>query len=248
MNLLEIVRHCLAFDGEIYGEYVRDVRINKKDCQHINIRIDPVYLVPFLNVLSLKYNVYTNDALQTDHYTKNYLVDGVDLRVLPMKRFDFRAIPCDFDCNMLAINNESMYVWKVYPEYRSKVDKLMWLCDRIHNRTFCLAHKNYNSITPPGSIVQNAYKLVQQGWMMDSNILKNTSWVVNKWKVFPIEAKMKCTECSICQDEFVAEDIVVNTCCNHNFHWVCRNDSLGLRHWAVTEKQITCPTCRSFMF
>ena len=34
-------------------------------------------------------------------------------------------------------------------------------------------------------------------------------------------------ECTICGSKFNDEDIVINTKCNHNFHWLCSND-IGL--------------------
>jgi hypothetical protein len=59
-------------------------------------------------------------------------------------------------------------------------------------------------------------------------------------------------ECAICQEDFLPDDIVVNTACNHNFHWFCRcggtGGKSGLYTWVHCEGQTSCPSCRSHMF
>lgn len=245
MNTADITVHCLAFDGDLYGECVREYQIMKQKASRLNIRIDPIYLTPFLNVLSLKYKIFANHT-NGAKYTRQYVIDGVEVNVLPFKRFDFRAMPCDFDCNLLALNNESIYVWKQYPVFKNVIDKVTWLTNRILNKRFCLVHKNYTE-TPPGDIIEKAKDMVVNGWIMDAVLLEKGSWLLNKWKSFPLEEKMKCSECAICQEEYSGEDIVIRTCCNHNFHWTCKNVG-GLKNWVCQENQHSCPKCRSNMF
>lgn len=242
----DIIRHVFAFDGDVYGECVRDIWVLRCTPGKITVRMDPVYHTPFMNVLTLKYQVQEKSE-STNSYMKWYDVDGMHLSVMPMKRFDFRAMPCTFECNMLAMNATSLYVWKSFPGIRHIIDKLYWVSKRILNKEFCLTHKCYTG-SSPWCAVEEAVGMVAQGWAMDAALLGEESWLVNRWGAMPNDRRMKCTECAICQEQYKADDIVVNTCCNHNFHWVCKNERLGLKKWVAGEKQDTCPACRALMF
>lgn len=245
---MDLEKMIMAFDGDLYGPYVRDVKVLKSHSNNIFFRIDPIYLGPFLNILSMTGVLVPAENTKFHRYAKRLCYnENTWLTVVPLRKFDFRAMHCNFDCDMIAWNNESMYVWKNYPTTRFMLGKLSWLEERIRRKVFCLMHKNYTEENVY-DIVEEAYALVSDGWTMDTCVLGNQSWEVNKWSSIPLEQKMKCTECVICQDEFRKDDIVVRTCCKHNFHWVCKNTCLGLKIWVFDKANATCPKCRSNMF
>ena len=119
-------------------------------------------------------------------------------------------------------------------------------------------------------LIDRSLRLVMRGWVMDDMLLGNKTWVLAQWNVLTNELKMVrnkydkekyeqmiCnTECAICNEEFKPTDIIINTKCNHNFHWndMCttylQNKTVrckGLKEW-VKRGKITCPVCRQFMF
>lgn len=244
----EIEKYVLAFDGDLFGAYVRDVKIQGSISNSICFRIDPIHMGPFLNVLSLHGNIVPVDNSENRYARTLMYNDIITLTIIPLRKFDFRAIPCNFDCDALAWNNECMYVWKNNPATRYMMDKLSWITERIKQKRFCLLQKNYVEDSVE-YVIEKAYNLVSNDWVMDTSILGKGSWTVNYWSVFPLEQKMQCTDCAICQDDFHQSDIVVRTCCSHNFHWRCRSKPLGLQSWVNTNKQhVTCPKCRLEMF
>jgi hypothetical protein len=143
--------------------------------------------------------------------------------------------------------------------------------DRIKDTTFCSLENSYLK-TPEQVIglIDRALRLVMRGWIMDDMLLGDKTWVLSQWNVLSNELKMVrkkydknkydqmvCNaECAICNEEFNPTDTVINTRCNHNFHWndMCAtylpNKSIrckGLKEW-VKRGKITCPVCRQFMF
>ena len=248
-QLRDIERHVMAFNGDLYGEYVRESRIEmKKNITSISFRIDPMFLTPFINTMSLKYPISSVESC-TRWYVHQYKIGGITANILPLKKFDFRATSCMFDCNILALNSDSMYVWKVVPCMRHMVDKISWILDRIRSKRFCLMTKSFMEDSTC-KIIETAVSLVGDGWIMDNEILgAKEGWVVNHWRNMPLERKQKCTECAICHEEIAADDIAINTCCNHNFHWNCKSAaSLGLKQWVHIGGRTSCPTCRTNIF
>lgn len=248
--LSDICRHIYAFEGEVYGSFIRDFRIlTRLDIDRINARIDPWYLVPLVNILSIKYRLKQSSEHDDNRRFNVYYnaTDFIQLHILPLKKFDFKCVPCNFDCNLLAENGSGLYLWRFYPSLRTIVDKFSFILDRIHQKKFCLVHK-VQTDTKVNDVVNIGYNLVMSGWTMDDVVLGKESWLISKWCDLPVERK-GCKECAICQDEFSPGDIVVNTVCNHNFHWFCPHQAkMGLFTWVNCENQLTCPSCRSNMF
>ena len=54
-------------------------------------------------------------------------------------------------------------------------------------------------------------------------------------------------KCVICGINFNPNCIVINTTCNHNFHWECGDEGIGLKYWILNHKN-NCPICRSDKF
>lgn len=243
--LHHIEKTVMAFDGELIGSYVRDAKLLLlPDTQVINIRVDPVFVKPLINVLLLGQNASAAAPSSEFEYGQQIVIDNkYKINIVALKKFDFRALPCHFDCNALALNNDSLYVWKNYPTTKNMLDKMSWFMDRIKSRTFCLMFKYYNNNERINNIVDEAYHLVANGWTMDAAILGPQSWLVSKWSQLDNDKRVKCVECAICQEDFLAGDIVIHTCCNHNFHWHC------IRKWVEEDQhRTTCPTCRGSMF
>ena len=92
---------------------------------------------------------------------------------------------------------------------------------------------------------------------MDDYHLKNKSSILFLWKNIDKNIKTSFKEddfkklkednfCSICNSDFKDEDLIINTKCNHNFHWdcnSCENNSSGIKNW-ISKFSNKCPICR----
>lgn len=191
--------------------------------------------------------------------------------IITMSRLEWMRLPCDFDVNIFAENSQSLYIRVPNYSLNKYSDRLNFVKDRINNTTFCSLEDCYSK-TPEQiiSLIDRALRLVLRGWVMDDTLLGDKTWVLAQWSVLSNQLKMVrmkydkdkyeqmvcSTECAICNEEFKPTDIVINTKCNHNFHWneMCAtylpNRSTrckGLKEW-VKRGKITCPVCRQFMF
>lgn len=199
----------------------------------------------------------------------------VHLDIIVMSRSEWMRLPCDFDVNLLAENSHSLFIRTPCLSLNRHADKLNYIMERIKGNTFCSLESSYTK-TPEQvmELIDRACKLVTRGWVMDDTLLKKGTWVVGTWQIMSNGLKMvrkgydkteydKMTfmkDCSICNEEFKRTDIVINTKCNHNFHWQeplhesasrsgCNNFVCckGLKEW-VSRGNITCPICRQLMF
>lgn len=203
----------------------------------------------------------------------------VYIDIVVMSRVEWMKLPCDFDVNILAENTHSLFIRVPYICLNKYTDRINYVMDRIKSNTFCCLESSYMK-TPEHvkTHIDKACKLVLRGWIMDDNLLGDATWVVGTWQIMSNGLrmvrrgydkneydKMVCAkECSICNEEFKKQDIVINTKCNHNFHWhepfpgrtfngktesssnvvaCCK----GLKEW-VCRGNITCPICRQVMF
>lgn len=203
--------------------------------------------------------------------TTSQRVPYVFVDIVMMSRMEWMRLPCDFDVNVLAENSHSLYIRVPYNSLNKYTDRLKFVRDRIQDTTFCALEDSFSK-TPEQIIglVDRALRLIMRGWIMDDTLLGNKTWVLSQWNVLSNELKMvrknydkdkyeqmTCSmECAICNEEFQPTDIVINTKCNHNFHWndLCAtylpNKSVrckGLKEW-VKRGKISCPVCRQFMF
>jgi hypothetical protein len=210
-------------------------------------------------------NIFYSTSSQTQR------VPYVFVDIVIMSRIEWVRLPCDFDVNVLTENSHSLYIRVPYNSLNKYNDKLNFVRERIKDTTFCSLEDSYMK-TPEQiiSLVDRALRLVMRGWVMDDMLLGDKTWVLSQWSVLSNGLKMVrkkydkekyeqmicSTECAICNEEFKPTDIVINTRCNHNFHWndICAtylpNKSVrckGLKEW-VKRGKITCPVCRQFMF
>jgi hypothetical protein len=145
------------------------------------------------------------------------------------------------------------------------------LLNRINNKIFSISYKEIY-INKHLKNINNSYNLVKKGYHMDDYILtkkikyckkynKNISSIIFfKWKNKEFIKSNKFRklynkkdydklfsqdECVICGNKFKNEDIVINTNCNHNFHWKSDNniECKGLENW-ITNHKHNCPICR----
>jgi hypothetical protein len=110
-------------------------------------------------------------------------------------------------------------------------------------------------------LMHQANDMVLEGWVMDDIYCKKSTWVTNRWDMFEsnpscirtcytpaeIHSMQNQDQCSLCHEKFHSESIVVNTSCNHNFHWKCSNDdnnTSGLFTWFHLQEKFICPYCR----
>ncbi len=196
----------------------------------------------------------------------------VYIDIVVMSRAEWMRLPCDFDINLLAENTHSLFLRIPYITLNQFTDKLNHVMDRIKQNTFCTLESSYAK-TPDQvkTLIDRACRFVSRGWVMDDSLVGDKIWVVGTWQYLSNGLRMvrkgynrseydkmiSMKDCSICNEEFKKSDIVINTKCNHNFHWQegmprggdvgCNSTCKGLKEW-VNRGNITCPICRQLMF
>jgi hypothetical protein len=269
----DLVTYVKAFNGDVYGSFVRDWKVLGEILKTLTIqaRLDPSYISVFLNLLSFKYRVMitksedflNNNIVVTclkisplNTNTFNFLQVTMEIVYIPKSRFHLQR--CDFDVNLLSENSTSMYIYKYdIPGTIHICDKIGYVKERICKHVFCLLNKTSMVLENPLSVnklVESAHKMISNGWIMDDHLLSDDSWILSTWVNLMLQKSRKrrilqngC-ECSLCQEDFEDNDIVLNTCCNHTFHWKCRNNQGGIKKWVEEHENISCPICRSNMF
>lgn len=202
----------------------------------------------------------------------------IKLRAVLIGKKAFRISTPNFDINMLTEDDCAMYVRNHNTaNMRYIIDKLTYLKERICLKTFSAVQRFYvqrilndignaNEIT---TMVEDAIDLINQGWTMDDRLIGTEAWIVTKWGLFlnrphkyrttlntkKLASIIENNQCSLCQEQFDDDSIVINTACHHSFHWICHSDveglgkSGGLKAWVEnTSSRQCCPCCRSFMF
>ena len=246
-----------AFYGDIFGEYLIKNRIlSVFDGNNLSCRIDPTYFSVFINVLALKYNLSLISVSNKQH---SYKVGNlVLLNVCSMNKREFKNILCDFDYELLAEDNQSMYLRNdLLPLI---VDKINFVRDRCLIRRFCLVSVVYPNKTSYdiAMLIEKAIAMCKNGWIMDDRSLGNYAWIVCNYEILmkqtscvrlTYDENMKnslcCIDkCALCHDNFKNTDVVFHTKCNHLFHWDC---SQGLKIWVQRQQKLCCPCCRTIM-
>ena len=137
------------------------------------------------------------------------------------------------------------------------MDKINVIKDRVCKKKFCAVEPIYAHLPPKqvACIIESAIKMVSNDWFMDDFVQKEKSWIVARWanvcnKALEIRQSVdikRCDECCLCQEKFKQDDIILNTVCNHNYHWNCGENS-GLVQWVKVQGKLSCPFCRNNMF
>jgi len=160
----------------------------------------------------------------------------------------------NIDLNYLSLNNNSLFLLDLFPYFNyNNLNKLSFnkILNRNSNKKFSFIFKSIN-LNQYINDLDIAYNNVKKNFIMDDIYINEIS-VFFKWKnvnknirtYYSEHEKNKLKnniECVICSSKFTSEDIVINTRCNHNFHWKCCNNS-GLKNW-ITNFKVSCPICR----
>lgn len=266
----ELILQTKAFQGDVFGSFVRDSQ-SRDICQEIDIRIEPCHLIPFINILSLKYDIISINHLKEFipmfsyaylvTFKNSFIFHPIKLTIHTIHKKLFKNTFSYFDVDLLVEDDSSLYIRNFPTNITFCIDKFSWIRDRILNKKFCIISNN-TSLKEIAYVIEKAIHMVKSGWTMDDILLFDKSWIVAKWIDFYFKCnnlrskydtdkinKLKsCDECCLCQEKFSHNDIVINTLCNHNFHWQCPNNEKGLSTWVKNQNKNTCPFCRNTMF
>lgn len=267
----DLISTTKMFGGDIFGSVVRDMRMcGRNDAKDVDIRIDYCYIKPFLTIINARYNVEplpTKVHNGVNVYSYNVCNRHTDVPFAPvvldivlMNPKMFRIAFTDFDVNLFSENDTCLYIRTVPQPIKYCADKMSLLKHRILNKSFSVV----DTFTPqklPSDIVDIVNKAIEMtlvgNWTMDDHYNRPT-WIVGKWDNIVIgkhrrkhtremyNQMVSLNECCLCHDRFKSNDVVLNTACNHNFHWMC-NANTGLKAW-VEQSKTCCPVCRCNMF
>lgn len=237
-TIIKYFIRILSFNYEIYKD-IEDVNNNK------------------INTYNLIYN-YLQD--------NKYKIKILKINIFPfslsnfLKHRNIEKLTYNLDCNQFFMNNNSLYLLcnknSLYPSSFQQLtfNNFNIHFSRIKNNKFSFTKKNLDFSEYLYNIDQ-AYSLVNNGWIMDDyHNNKNTSCILLKWKNKD-KNNYRCNfnlckynqlktndSCSICSTNFTDDCIIINTGCNHNFHWYCNNKH-GLKYW-IQHHNNSCPICR----
>lgn len=278
-----------SFNGNIFGEPIRDYYINYKllNKNYTDITFDNINIIfhnkniikYFIRIISNNYEIYKENNLIDDKYIKyetyilyyNYLADNkYNIKILKLNIFtnniciylknnNIYSLTNDLDCNQLATNDKSLFLImkddSLYHNlfYKNNFNNFNVVFNRVLNKRFSIVKKDFKFNNYINNI-DAAYNLLKQDWTMDDYYYNNICILFN-WKnkdsnnyrlKYSKEDynKLKSNEsCIICGSNFTNDCTVINTICNHNFHWYCNKDKHGLKYW-VENHNISCPICR----
>jgi hypothetical protein len=237
----------------------------------MHCRIDVYLFSVFMQVLNLNFDVETF-PIQFNEYiglTKQFVVKPknnaytnehapkVILEVCYQATPEWSKLPCDFDVHLLAENASSVFLRSNYTCLDKFVDKIGHIQRRISLRKFTLLDATAcKTVEKLRVLIDRAQGMIQRGWMMDDLLYGDQAWNINLWLSYQMRPKacrvfhdkkkldslLSLDECPLCNEHFKECDIVINTRCNHNFHW-CNNRCKGLSEW-LKRGNISCPVCR----
>lgn len=163
------------------------------------------------------------------------------------------------DINLLSLQDEGLNLVKYHSNKKlSNIEqkntnyfKFNSILNRVINKRFSFI-ENYDN-----NIFYNLDKcidLIFNDWIMDDFHLLDETSVLFLWKNLnnnirtsyndnDLEKMNNCNTCSICTVKFKDNDLVINTKCNHNFHWDCNNFNSGIKNW-ILKFSHKCPICR----
>lgn len=276
LAILDVVNHLKGFYCDIMGGFVYNWRVlGIMKNEPLIFRIVPQFLPMLLNMMSMKYHI-TQEHVPGEYpfiYTyvlesKTTVISKIVIKALFMSKRTFRTYSCDFDINLLAEDDSCMYVRAFPLSMRFILDKLTFIKERVCQKRFCIVEKISNGKTTReiSNIIESAIRLTENGWFMDDFLLRSNAWVVARWGDLKRRTQFhrssydrekgiqlqNCDECCLCQEKFRDSDVVLNTPCNHNHHWICSPDNShipsGLKCWVHDQNKLCCPCCRADMF
>jgi hypothetical protein len=202
-------------------------------------------------------------------HTSQQSEHSIILEIGFLSRIEWLRLPCNLDVNLFAESSSSRYLRSEYHALRRFVDRFDFITQRIEHMKFCLIDMTAcKSIEQIRVFIDKVLDMIEKGWTMDDLIWGDDSWIINKWLTMQlrpkdvrtkysdskIERMLSQNECMLCNERFHPLDIVINTRCNHNFHWSCCHNTAdgsirchGLVEWVKRDKT-SCPCCRTVMF
>lgn len=258
-----------AFNGDIYGNILtlneHDI-LDASNLMTVHCRIDLFLFSVFVQVLNLHFDVQSFPLVFSElmGINKQYIIKlktNPDIKVILDVCFqpsiEWSKLPCDFDVHLLAENATSIFLRANYICLDKYVDKIGFVKKRIDQRTFTILDASMCRTTEKVKLlIDRSQNMVQRGWIMDDCLYGDAIWNVNQWltyqmrphacRVFHDKKALNLltsfNECPLCNEHFNACDIVINTKCNHNFHW-CNSRCRGLSEW-LKRGNLSCPVCR----
>jgi hypothetical protein len=258
-----------AFNGDVYGNILtldqRDL-MNSSQTLVIHCRVDIYLFGVFIQVLNLHFDVESFPMVFNEFMgiNKQYIITPkgkpdkkIMLDVCFQAAIEWSKIPCDLDVHLLAENASSVFLRSNYICLDKFVDKIGFVKKRIEQKKFTLLDASLCRTTEKlRLLVDRSESMIQRGWVMDDILYGEAIWNINMWLTYKIrphacrvfhnkkklEMLTSLNECPLCNEEFTTCDIVINTKCNHNFHW-CNNRCKGLSEW-LKRGNISCPVCR----
>ena len=172
--------------------------------------------------------------------------------------YNISKLTNNIDLNLLAFNQNSLFLLQLFSYYNFNNYNNMFkysfnnIYNKKFNKRFSILFKQ-NNLSNYINNLDYAYNIIKKNFIMD-DIYDNNISIFFKWGNIDnnvrlyysekdIEHFKNITECTICSSKFNTDDIVINTRCNHNFHWECCNNTGGLKNW-IENFKISCPICR----
>lgn len=257
-NIDKVVKTAEIFNAKILGDFI-PLHFFKKKINNINnYDFEDIIIVfnnyndseVFIRLLRNIFEVYTNN-------NSNYIIflnhNNEYIRMINLYIYYDENITQLYNYYCLDINSlylSSTGINIIQNKYIDSIDNLQITINRISEKKFSLIDDYDDNIL---DIYDKCIQLLHKDWIMDDKYLKKNSSVLFKWNNKNNDIRLYHNEnernnmnsqnvCSICSNEFKEHDIVVNTKCNHNFHWNCDN-SAGIKNWIINYSH-KCPICR----
>lgn len=267
--LQSLKRTVKAFNGEVYGSILTiedDKEVIATQPPFMHCRIDLYLCNVFLQILHLNYDVQSSHLHVNELFglNKQFMIACHDnsstkvvLDVCFQTTHEWSKLHCDFDINLLAENATSLFLRRSYLCLEKFVDKIGLIKNRINQKKFTVLDTTFYRTTDKLKLlIDRTHVLIQQGWVMDDMYNSNDLWNINMWLTYQmrphacrvhydkkkLDMLVSMNECPLCNEQFHDGDIVINTKCNHNFHW-CNNRCKGLSEW-LRRGHVSCPVCR----
>jgi len=225
---------------------------NNIDFNFIYYYKDNLYF--FKNILNY------NNNLNNNQLTSSHLI---------LNNNDEASTSSNITNNIVIAKNDIKLINRICNKTFSLVQKDYYIKNHLENINIC-----YNMVlddylmddyilTEMYKSKKNICKRIRTTGFYDKNLLKNTIGIIffkwsdreqlekkklrNLYKKEDYKKILSQDECIICSNKFKDNDIIINTSCNHNFHWKTdcnlNIDCPGVSNW-ITNHKYNCPICR----
>jgi hypothetical protein len=264
-NIIKIIK---SFQGDVFGAYVRETFFstqNETKNIPIDVRIEDHVFFYMMHVFAIFFKV---DIVMVAPNLVSLGLTGLDntsvykVNIHKYSPSRWNEIPINFDVDMLVTNANAVFIRpNLFLNFNLYPNKIELIKNRIVNRRFAIVSVPAFPSKHIMRMMHQANDMVLEGWVMDDIFCKKSTWVTNRWDMFDnspqcirtsyteneIRTMQNQDQCSLCHEKFQSDNIVVNTCCNHNFHWKCcgdENSTCGLFTWFQIQDKFMCPYCR----